>query len=212
MTTTSDASAKTREAASTAADEGKHVGSVATDEAKHVAGEAAEQARNLAESARAQVEEQGAAQRDKLAATLSTLGDDLDSMARGEKPAPGIASDVISQVSQHARDLGQRIDGRDLDELLDDVRSFARRRPGTFLLGSLAAGVLAGRLLRGAKSAESSSTPSAPQIDIPQQKTTPDLAPPPPPAETPSAGAPAETTLGGTGFPSTTTGFGGEGL
>jgi len=38
------------------------------------------------------------------------------------------------------------------------VRGFARRRPGTFLLGALAAGIVAGRLARGAKDGSSSST------------------------------------------------------
>ena len=33
-------------------------------------------------------------------------------------------------------------------QLLDDARDFARRKPGTFLLGALAAGVVAGRLFR----------------------------------------------------------------
>ena len=33
---------------------------------------------------------------------------------------------------------------------LDEVRSFARRRPGTFLLAAAAAGLVAGRLTRGA--------------------------------------------------------------
>lgn len=193
MTTTTDAQARASEAASTTADEGKHVGKVASEEAKNVAAEAADQARNLADSARSQIEEQGAAQRDRLAATLSTLSDDLDAMARGERPAPGMANDAIQQVAQRARELSGRLDGRDLNELLDDVRGFARRRPGTFLLGSLAAGVVAGRLLRGAKNADS--TPSAPKVDVPRQKAGTD-APPPPPA--PVTGV-AEPTLTGTG-------------
>jgi hypothetical protein len=60
-------------------------------------------------------------------------------------------------MSDRARQVGARLDGREPQELLDDVRGFARRRPGTFLLGSLAAGVLVGRLLRGAKDAGGSS-------------------------------------------------------
>ena len=38
---------------------------------------------------------------------------------------------------------------RDPGALLDEVRSFARRKPGTYLAIALGAGVLAGRLTRG---------------------------------------------------------------
>jgi hypothetical protein len=49
------------------------------------------------------------------------------------------------------------LQNREPAELLDDVRSFARRKPGLFLLGAAAAGVLAGRLTSGVKAAHSSS-------------------------------------------------------
>ena len=53
--------------------------------------------------------------------------------------------------------MGNRLDGREPSQILDDVRAFARRRPGAFLLGALAAGVVAGRITRGAKESQSSS-------------------------------------------------------
>ena len=65
-------------------------------------------------------------------------------MAEGNAPAPGPAAD-----------------------LLDDIRSFARRKPGAFLLGAAVAGIVAGRMFRGAKDA-STSTPSTQGIDTPQ--------------------------------------------
>ena len=40
------------------------------------------------------------------------------------------------------------INDRGFDGLLDDLRSFGRRRPGAFLFGALAAGVLVGRFGR----------------------------------------------------------------
>jgi hypothetical protein len=43
-------------------------------------------------------------------------------------------------------------------DLLDQVRQFARRRPGAFLLGAALVGIIAGRLTRGAASASDSST------------------------------------------------------
>jgi hypothetical protein len=53
-----------------------------------------------------------------------------------------------------------KLQSREPAELLDEVRRFARRKPGMFLLGAAAAGVLAGRLTSGVKAAHSDSGPS----------------------------------------------------
>jgi hypothetical protein len=156
-TTTSETRSRAASTASTAADESRHVGRVAGEEAQNVAGEAAAQLRNLAGEARTQVEEQSRSQRDRLVSTLHTFSDDLDSMSRAGMGAQGIAGDVVRMLSKRARELGSRLEGREPSELIDDARGYARRRPGTFLLGSLAAGVLVGRLVRGAKDAGGSS-------------------------------------------------------
>jgi hypothetical protein len=147
-----DAKHAAKETASTAADETKHVAGVAADEAKKVAGEAKQHARGLLDEAMGQVDEQSRTQRDRLVGTLATFSDDLKQMA-DRSDSPGLASDVARQVADRARTLGDHLDGREPADLIDDVRSFARRRPGVFLLGALTAGVLAGRLARGAKAA-----------------------------------------------------------
>jgi hypothetical protein len=161
MTTTSDISGKAGAQASTAADETREVGKTAGDEFKNVTGEAAAQVRTLAEAARTQVEEQSKSQRDRLVSTLATFSDDLDSMRQDGSGNQGMAADVVRVVSERSRELSQRLEGRQPRELLADVRSFARRRPGAFLLGSLAAGLVAGRLLRGAKDAEDTTSSGA---------------------------------------------------
>ena len=153
MTTDQSAAARAKDVASTATDEGKHVGSVAKEEVQNVAGTAAEQARNVASDAisqlRDQLTEQTSGQRDRLVETLQSLGDDLERMA-DQASEGGIATDLVREVADRARSLRNSLDGRDPGQLLDDVRGFARRRPGTFLVGALAAGVVAGRLFRGA--------------------------------------------------------------
>jgi hypothetical protein len=50
-----------------------------------------------------------------------------------------------------------KLQNREPAELLEEIRSFARRKPGMFLLGAAAAGVLAGRLTSGVKAAHSDS-------------------------------------------------------
>ena len=141
-----------RETASTAADQGRHVAGTAKDEAANVAGTAAEQARTVLTDARqqvaSQVSDQATTGRDKLSETLRTLGDDLQQMAQGQAPAQGMAVDLAQEVSDRVRALGSHLEGREPGQLLNDARDFARRRPGTFLLGALAAGVVAGRMFR----------------------------------------------------------------
>lgn len=174
--TTSSTQERAQSAASTATDESGHVAGVAKGEAAAVASEAAEHARNLMSEAVTQVtgtlDDQSRTQRDRLVGTLQSFGDDLQKLASGNE-APGLAADLVRDVSQRARTLGSHLEGREPSELLGDVRSFAQRRPGTFLLGALAAGVLAGRVVRGAK--DSPSDPSG-QAGTPSQPTGYDTA------------------------------------
>jgi len=165
---TSDSAAKeqAKQAASTAADEGKHVAGVAKEEAKNVAavakdeaanvaGEAKAQARNLLGEAKTQVGEQAVTQRDRVVGTLQTFSTDLQKMARGESADGGMAQELLRQVADRAQSIGSQLENRQPADLIDDVRRYAQRKPGAFLLGALVAGVLAGRVTKGAKEANS---------------------------------------------------------
>lgn len=150
----STAKGEARQTADTAKGEAGHVAGVAKGEARNVVEEGKQQAAGLMDEAMSQVDEQARTQRDRVVETLRTFGDDLEKMASGEQPGSGMAQDLARQVADRARDFSSRMDGREPTELLDEVRSFARRRPGTFLLGAVAVGVVAGRLTRGAKEAK----------------------------------------------------------
>ena len=104
------------------------------------------QARGVVDDAsgqvRGQLDDQGRQQKDRLAGTLATFGDDLGRMADG---GSGLAADLAHELADRTQSLSRHLDGREPTELLDDVRRFARQRPGTFLLGALAAGVVVGR-------------------------------------------------------------------
>lgn len=151
-----DAQDKAREAAGTAAGETRHVAGVAQGEAKKVASEATDQIRGLLDEATQQVAEQTSAQKSRLAGTVRSFGDDLQSMQQ-QGESSGLAGQVVSQVADRARSLASTLEDREPTDLLEDVRRFARQRPGTFLLGALAAGVVAGRVARGAKGARDGS-------------------------------------------------------
>ncbi|MEQ4546687.1 hypothetical protein [Nocardioides kribbensis] len=188
--------AQAQHAASTAADETRHVASVAGEEAGTVAAEARAQARSVLDDAVAQATEQSRTQRDRLVTTLHGLSDDLDQMASSGTQS-GLATEAARQVSQRARSLGTHLDGREPSDLLDDVRGFARRRPGVFLAGALAAGVVTGRLLSGARASGSPAGPGSTSssdgtADPVLPRTTPGTSPVVPPSA-PAPVTPATT-------------------
>ena len=132
---------------------------VAQGEAARVASEASSQVRGLVSQATAQVEEQSRTQLGRLAELLQSFGEDLERMAsQGDGPAAGLAREAADRT----QGLAAQLEGREPRDVLEDVRSFARRRPGVFLAGSLVAGVVAGRLTRGAKAAQDGSSSGAP--------------------------------------------------
>ena len=143
-------------------DQAKHAASVASDEAKQVASDVRDQARGLLDETKNQVQDQSRTQRDRLVETLRTFGDDLDGMAQDGN---GLASGAAREVAQRVRTISERLDGREPSELLEDLRSFARRRPGMFLAGAVISGVVVGRLLRGGRDAAQAETSRA-ETDI----------------------------------------------
>ncbi|MDR6173224.1 hypothetical protein QE364_003499 [Nocardioides zeae] len=182
---------KAQAAASAAVDEGRHVTGVAKDEAQNVASEVSAQTRQLVDETRQQVaqqlDDQSRQQRDKLVGTLGALSDDLAQMA-DRSDGSGLAAQAAREVADRARSLQSYLDGRDPSQLLDDARDFARRRPGVFLLGALAAGVVAGRVVRGAKDA-----PQVGAVGTAPAPTPPPVGPtptPPPVSPTPVAAPP----------------------
>ena len=159
------------EAVGTAADEGKHLTNVAGEEARNVAGEAKQQGRALLDDARSQLEDQSRTQKDRLAQTLGSVGDDLERMS-GQADS-GLASDLVRQAAERVRSVSSHLEGREPAELLGEVRDFARRRPGTFLLGAVAAGVVAGRFARGAQKAQQGShSTTSPSSGVPSSTTS----------------------------------------
>jgi hypothetical protein len=129
---------------------GKHVAGVAREQASGVAAEAGRQGRDLLRQAQNQLEEQAAQGQQRLAAGLVSLSDELSSMADGSAQG-GAAADLARDAASRARDAGQWLGDRRPAQVVDEVQSFARRRPGVFLALAAAAGLVAGRLTRAMK-------------------------------------------------------------
>jgi hypothetical protein len=149
-----------------AKESGQRVASTAAEQGKNVLDEGKVQARNLTHEVSQQAHEQTKVQKDKAASGLRSLGAELQSMAAAQGAQAGLATDLAQQASVKVHDLAGWLDQREPGELLDEVRALARRKPGTFLLGALAAGVVAGRLTRGAVDAARSDTGDSPATDV----------------------------------------------
>jgi hypothetical protein len=145
----------------TAVQAGSQVASTAADQAKEVVQETQRQAQDLLDQGRTQVKEQVVSQQQKAGQSLSALAQELRGLADGSSSgAPGPARDLLQQASGMVESFASKLQNREPGDLLEEVRSFARRKPGMFLLGAAAAGVLAGRLTSGVKAAHSDSGPS----------------------------------------------------
>jgi hypothetical protein len=143
---------------------GKHLADVAREEASGVAAEAGRQGRDMLRQAQDQLGQQAAQGQQRLADRLLSLSDELSSMADGS--SQGMAADLARQAASRARDTGQWLGDRKPARVVDEVQSFARRRPGAFLALAAGAGLVAGRLTRGMKAASgddpASAAPAAP--------------------------------------------------
>jgi hypothetical protein len=149
-----------------AKESGQRVASTAAEQGKNVLHEGKAQARNLTREVGQQAHEQSKVQKDKAASGLRSLGTELQSMSASQGEQSGLASDLAQQAAVKVHDLAGWLDQREPGELLDEVRALARRKPGTFLLGALAAGVVAGRLTRGAVDATRSDTGDGSATDV----------------------------------------------
>jgi hypothetical protein len=135
------------EVARTARDSAQNVAETAKTEAANVASEVKATTKDLLAQARTDLTHQAGAQQQKVADGLRSVSNELQAMARASDQ-PGVASDLVRQAAERSSSVASWLDSRDPGSLLDEVKTFARQRPGTFLLLAAGAGVLAGRLSR----------------------------------------------------------------
>ena len=171
----------------TAVDAGKQVAATAKDEAANVVGEAKEQAKSLLGSATSELKSQASTQQGRLAGTVRGYADELQGLTSGE-PQSGPLTDLVQQLAGRGSDVAAWLEDREPADVLDEVRRFARRRPVLFLALCGAAGVVAGRITRGAVAANTS-------VDSPKPARAAEL----PVTTTETAYAPIEPAYAGTG-------------
>lgn len=172
-----------RQVGSEAAQAGGAVAQTAKEQGTEVGREAARQARNLYGEARTQLASQTAEQQRRAAGGLRSLADEMRSMAEQGGQA-GPVTELARQAADRVQGVAGWLEAREPGDLVSEVRGYARRNPGTFLVGAAVLGVLAGRLTRsisaaGDDSGNGSSTYRGAGAYDPEQTA---VIPTPPPA------------------------------
>ena len=157
-----------------AAGSAQNVAQTAKAEAANVASEVKTNARDLLQQAKSDLTSQAGAQQEKAAAGIRSISSQLHAMAEAPEQQ-GVASDLIRQAADRSASVASWLENRDPGSLLHEVKSFARQRPGAFLLLAAGAGMLAGRLGRSLQAGAPATTTST-GTAVPPQPHQPPVA------------------------------------
>lgn len=84
----------------------------------------------------------------------------------------GIAAEVVRQAATRIQGVADWLESREPQDLVEDARNFARRKPGVFLLGAAAAGLAAGRLTRAGVDVKRDTSSSSSTEALPSYETS----------------------------------------
>lgn len=138
---------RVEETEAVAREEARRVGDSARREAGRVVDEARHQGRELYEEARARARDEARNQTDRAAEGLRAVSADMRKLSADEQTETSLGS-WMEQGADRLDDFAARVSERGFDGVMEDVKGFARRNPGTFLGISFGVGLLAGRLAR----------------------------------------------------------------
>ncbi|WP_146247538.1 hypothetical protein [Curtobacterium sp. MCLR17_040] len=136
-----------QDVAGDAKEKAANVAGTAKEQASKVASEATEHAKQLYGQASENLKQQAGEQQQRAAGGLRSLGEQLGRMAENDDEQ-GVASKVVRDLSGRATSAAGFLENRDPGSLLDEVKNFAAKRPGTFIAIAAGAGLLAGRLTK----------------------------------------------------------------
>ncbi len=159
----SAASRQSQEVASTAADQRQRVVGTASrqaqevkasvkDQALQLTEELSNQGRGLVQETRQQLQSQAQTQTQNLAQTLFQWAQETQALVDGRPEEAPTVGQYAQQLTDKLNDVASEIEERGVEGLIEEVGTFARRRPGAFLLGAAVVGFGGGRLLRSARS------------------------------------------------------------
>lgn len=169
---TSVAKEESADVARQAGDAVQDVAETAKDEAAHVASEVKTSTMDLLHQAKTDLTAQAGTQQQKAAEGLRKISGELHTMA-GAPEDQGVAADLVRQAADRSASVASWLEHRDPGSVLDEVKSFARQRPGAFLLLAAGAGILAGRLGRSLQAGAPAAAPATGAGLLPQPVQSP---------------------------------------
>lgn len=154
-TTTSGPAAAADAAKGAASDVASEVTSAAADvketaktEVRSVVSEATERASEVMQTTRSELRSQVVDKTKSVASSLGSMAQQLESMAQKADDPESPVTQLARTAAEQIRHQSERLEQGGVEGLVEDARRFARNRPGAFVLGSVAAGFLFGRLAK----------------------------------------------------------------
>lgn len=173
--TTSTAKDEAARTAHTTAAAAGDVAGTAKEQAGQVAEEAVNQARQLVDQARSEASAQADSATQKLSETLRSLAGEVRDLSQGRSDGSGTVAGLAEQLAGSGERLADHLSQQGPGGLVQELRGFAARRPGTFLLGALAAGVATGRMVKGASGGSGSSSDGGSSAGAARPGSQPDV-------------------------------------
>lgn len=154
------AAGNAKQVADEAAAQARDVAGTAKEQVKNTAAEARQQARSLYEQGRQQVSDQAGVQQERLAGGMRSVASELSSMADSSQEQ-GLASSLTRQVADYLGQAGEWLEQRDPGQVMEEISSYARRHPVSFMAIAAGLGLVVGRVARSAKDASTQDDTSA---------------------------------------------------
>ena len=159
------ARAESAEVAETAKQAGKEVMSEVGEQTTAVARTAKDQFGELATQTRQELKAQSEQRGEQLAARMQMWAGQMKALVEGRVEDAGELRSLIGDAQQQLESYASSLRERGPDGVMQDVRAFARRRPGMFLLAAGATGFAIGRIVKaGGMSSAQNEGPSEPVL------------------------------------------------
>ena len=158
------AKAESAEIAETAKQAGREVMSEVSEQTSAVARTAKDQFGQLATQTRQELKAQSEQRGEQLAARLQTWAGQMKALIEGRVEDAGDLRGLIGDAQQRLESYASALRERGPDGVMQDVRAFARRRPGMFLLAAGATGFAIGRIVKAGGMSISQDGPSEPVL------------------------------------------------
>jgi len=182
------------------------VGATAREQVGQVAQEAKGQAKHVVHNVRERVAGEAEQQAQRVSKQINRIADELHSMAENSG-SESMTAPALRQVAESGRQAARFLDERGAQGLLTSAQDYARRKPGTFLIGAAVAGFLVARVAKSVSGSNGQSQDYRPQQGyLASDHTTPLPTTSQLPQE-PDFSTPAPRTgvdVPGTGYPSDT--------